>query len=1027
MKILAIRGKNLASLEGEFEINFTTEPLKSAGIYAITGSTGSGKSTLLDALCLALFDEMPRTNQAGENVAIPDINNKTINQKDSRTILRKGTGEGYAEVEFISLGGERFRSTWSVKRAKGKADGSLQNSEMRLANLSANIEISGKKTELLIHITELIGFSFGQFTRAVLLTQGDFATFLKAKQSEKAELLEKLTGTTIYSRISIAIYEKSKKAEQDLSLLEERIKNIEVLSEEQTEQLKEEKKATDEKISHLKNTLSLLTEKINWIKQDTLLRHELAESQKQLADSQKKTDEAKPRYQYIHQIESVQEIRDSFRTLQQSKKQWEESEINLSKNENDRQANASLLEQAKQALSACEKEQKEAEDLFAKLEPDILKARELDVQLKSAATNDAEARKEVEVAKSSKEKLEKKLASFLKEKSSNQTNIDELNHWFEQSKTFAEIAPHTDLLVNLLNDAQTATEQSENKRQLIEKEQSFLKEDNKKLDILRQETDRLNKELPTEIAALREKLQEGIPCPVCGSIHHPLQGNNESSRLKEEELNKAKQINVEQINVLIENIEKEKNRIVELTTLTETYTKHAAEALAKVDEYLFLWSSWRELFKQGVLQKRLKKQSEKWNNTTHTLTLLKRTGDNLDINILNEQKNLQEANQIFETQKQKQIQTEAILTRLSEDRKKLLNSQSADETARYQANKKREITEKLKLLSDNKIKHISIDKSFNGRIEQIKSEIIQLKSQISHLETAVSDWMATQNGMTYEYLSELLSQSNDWLVSEKHFLDKLKESETIDKATVTEREKNLTIHCQASIKPKDENETQTFLEAEQESQNNLLEQKNTRSNEIESLLSSHTKGMEKINSFEKDLIEKRELSANWKKLNDLLGSANGTKFKEIAQGYTLDTLLVYSNSHLEQLSDRYALQRIPNTLALQVIDRDMLDEVRTVHSLSGGESFLVSLALALGLSSLSSNRMKVESLFIDEGFGSLDRDTLQIAMNALERLQNQGRKIGIISHVPEIMERIRTQVRVVKSANGKSKIDIVSA
>lgn len=123
MKILAIRGKNLASLEGEFEIDFTTEPLKSAGIFAITGSTGAGKSTLLDALCLALFDDTPRTSRAKENIAIPDVRDKFINQKDCRTVLRRGTGEGYAEVDFLSLGGEKFRSRWMVKRARGRADG----------------------------------------------------------------------------------------------------------------------------------------------------------------------------------------------------------------------------------------------------------------------------------------------------------------------------------------------------------------------------------------------------------------------------------------------------------------------------------------------------------------------------------------------------------------------------------------------------------------------------------------------------------------------------------------------------------------------------------------------------------------------------------------------------------------------------------------------------------------------------------------------------------------------------------------
>jgi exonuclease SbcC len=125
------------------------------------------------------------------------------------------------------------------------------------------------------------------------------------------------------------------------------------------------------------------------------------------------------------------------------------------------------------------------------------------------------------------------------------------------------------------------------------------------------------------------------------------------------------------------------------------------------------------------------------------------------------------------------------------------------------------------------------------------------------------------------------------------------------------------------------------------------------------------------------------------------------------------------------LSKRYLLQRIPDTLGLQVLDQDMGNEIRTVFSLSGGESFLVSLALALGLASLSSSRMQVESLFIDEGFGSLDPATLNIAMDALERLHNQGRKVGVISHVQEMTERIPVQIRVSKENSGRSKVEVV--
>ncbi|MGZ8165363.1 MAG: SbcC/MukB-like Walker B domain-containing protein, partial [Methylobacter sp.] len=164
----------------------------------------------------------------------------------------------------------------------------------------------------------------------------------------------------------------------------------------------------------------------------------------------------------------------------------------------------------------------------------------------------------------------------------------------------------------------------------------------------------------------------------------------------------------------------------------------------------------------------------------------------------------------------------------------------------------------------------------------------------------------------------------------------------------------------------------------------------------------------------------------WESLNDTIGSRNGAKFRVFAQSLTLEALLAHSNHHLNDFAKRYALQRVPGSdLELQIIDRDMADDVRSVHSLSGGESFLVSLALALGLASLSSNKTQVESLFIDEGFGSLDPETLDIAIASLDTLQALGRKVGVISHVPILVERIGAKVVVEKLGGGRSSVVIV--
>ncbi len=169
--------------------------------------------------------------------------------------------------------------------------------------------------------------------------------------------------------------------------------------------------------------------------------------------------------------------------------------------------------------------------------------------------------------------------------------------------------------------------------------------------------------------------------------------------------------------------------------------------------------------------------------------------------------------------------------------------------------------------------------------------------------------------------------------------------------------------------------------------------------------------------------------ARWDRLRALIGSADGSAFARFAQGLTLERLTVLANRHLAQLSPRYAIRCATGAgatdLELEIVDHYQADATRPMRSLSGGETFLASLALALGLSELASGRTTIESLFIDEGFGSLDLDTLETAMAALDNLQARGKTIGVISHVPAMQERIPTQIVVRKEAVGCSSVTIM--
>src|SRR5689334_14309689 len=217
MRILAIRGCNLASLAGEFEVDLARGTLADAGVFAIVGPTGAGKSTLLDAMCVALFDRTPRlTNHSRVVVGRGDDDPTALGAQDVRTILRRGASAGWAEVDFEGGDSRRYRARWSVRRARGATDGRFQNQQVTLTAIEGGEQLGGTKTETLEAIHQRLGLSFDQFRRSALLAQGEFATFLRADGKDRSELLERMTGTEIYSRLSIAAHQRAARAQLHL-------------------------------------------------------------------------------------------------------------------------------------------------------------------------------------------------------------------------------------------------------------------------------------------------------------------------------------------------------------------------------------------------------------------------------------------------------------------------------------------------------------------------------------------------------------------------------------------------------------------------------------------------------------------------------------------------------------------------------------------------------------------------------------------------------------------------------------------
>ncbi|MFT6335361.1 MAG: exonuclease SbcC [Halioglobus sp.] len=1008
MKIFKVSFKNINNLKGENSISFDEEPLSSAGIFAITGPTGSGKSTILDVITLALFNKIPRFKGS--------ISKNTIEGMGS--VITHHTTEAYARIEY-EIKGERYTSEWITKNTKS---GKLVDYEMFIYDATGK-PFDLKKSEVPARNEEIIGLKYDQFAKSIILSQGEFAKFLKANKDERGQLLENLTGSSIYRKIGIATFEKYREIKNAVMMEKDRLENITCLSEEARQNLKTEiseaekqKEVADQALVKLniqqkvKSEIRKYTAEINQLKENqTRVQSEEAvfESQKNKLDIYDKLSPLRgemTRYQDASILAEnlAEQITSINQQLSTAKEAFDLSIIEMS----------NLTKQAVTADSFSE--------VMSAFEKEI---NLLDQDLKHIISRGSEARSRI-VSKANKAKInlgekpssnvavpmlnERKLASLVLLSAANlepKSNANEIRVRVETDsdnlRALKEIKHARSHEADVKLKLAVCQKNEAGYQELINKFTPLVKTTGELVDSTKEKIELLKEQKQDQllIASLtdhRNKLTDGDPCPLCGAEHHPWADHSPEQKSDiddkisgaSQELNRIQNDLQSQTHQLTTNIASAKLNISRKNELELEVAKISASISKMVEEY-----NGEESIRPGDCENSIQILKNKIDNLTKAVGAIE------ELEVIDEL--LQDFNE---------------LDKISGDYK----IRDTERKLKYSGNN---ISQECHLLQNKNVNAKTRIATGKSRLENAEKSLVDAK-KIIITNKAKLDPIISVLGFTD------IQSASVKLISEAELSALKRKKEQIEKAKIEISTKLQTLQTQLD----------QAIQADSEKEI-TLDDVVLHINEYEKLRDQYIKsGAEKSAFLKKDDEDQARLKnkageldklnkklEKWDLLNKMIGDRNGNKFANFAQGLTLQNLLVFANRRLQNLSDRYLLNKPVDDGPLTVLDQYQGNIQRSVTTLSGGESFLISLALALSLSDMASKNVKLESLFIDEGFGTLDQETLEIAMNTLEKLQTESQKtVGVISHVETLKERINVQIKLQKDAMGYSSILIES-
>lgn len=1008
MKIHKIAFKNINSLKGENEISFDAEPLSSAGIFAITGPTGSGKSTILDVITLALFNRIPRFKKAMSKSEIEGMGSVITHHADDAS----------ASITY-EIHGKRYTSAWSVSKTR---TGNLKDYEMFLYN-EAGTPMDFKRSEVPAKNEEIIGLKYDQFIKSIILSQGQFAKFLKADKHERAHLLENLTGSYIYRKIGVAAFDKMRQIKSEVTIELDRLENIVCLSQ-------EERSGIKKKIAESTEQQQLIEKELSGLNESLIVKKDIRKYKSAMTQLASEAAEIEKAIATFRGDQSILETYEKLSPLRGELMRYQDAQKVIRKLTEDRETNQRALtgsrrglETAISSMAELTKQPVDKETFMQVMSAFEKKVTQLNDSLKHIQSRGGETRTRIN-AKISQSgialdpkispadamiELQRKVETHqvVIAKGGIDPKADTKHLRVALDKLQSQIQLEKEALHLMEHSAEVRAKSKEAKEgkvaleeevirlvPLVEGKLLLIKKIEENIALLqRQKQDAL---LIASLAEHRHHLEDGEPCPLCGSVAHPYtdhlpQQNNEiDQRLKSAEVE------------LLDARQKHQNEAASLTA-----SRTSLQIMTKKIQQL-------EVDHQTV--------------TDQLASLMSRSNGPIPSNLD------QLVGHITVHQEKYQSQKEAIAALVEV---KVMNELIADYEvfSNVLAEYKNANAERLAMYDGTDV---------SRDCNRLQDQFVKSNSTIEALETLLDS-----ASKTLEETKIVLDQSFGKLSPELEAMGFVDVQEASKALISEERVAQLKDHKEKLAERKTSNSTKVMAAKEQLEKALALEKSEEQSLEVvtelistlspkrddliriatenKTILANDDQAQQKLKSKAGDIAKLKEKQEKWELLSKMIGDAKGNTFANFAQGLTLQNLLGYANRRLANLSDRYLLDRPFKDGELTVVDQYQGNTHRSVATLSGGESFLISLALALSLSDMASRNVRLESLFIDEGFGTLDQETLDIAMRTLEKLQSESQKtVGVISHVDTLKERINVQIQLEKNAQGYSSISIVA-